>query len=95
MSARVITCAALLMIAVFISFVTSTSVIIKQLSVGLAVSVLIDATIVRLLLAPSVMHLLGTACWWLPKWLGRILPRSDVEGAPERQLIQAVVPRRE
>ena len=80
---RVISCAALIMIAVFISFVTSTDVVIKQLSVGLAASILIDATIVRLLLVPSVMYLLGTASWWLPKWLGRLLPRIDVEGAPE------------
>ena len=58
---RVISCAALIMIAVFISFVTSTHVVIKQLSVGLAASILIDATIVRLLLVPSVMYLLGTA----------------------------------
>ena len=80
---RVISCAALIMIAVFLSFVTSTNVVIKQLSVGLAASILIDATIVRLLLVPSVMYLLGTASWWLPKWLGRLLPRIDVEGAPE------------
>jgi putative drug exporter of the RND superfamily len=80
---RVISCAALIMIAVFISFVTSTNVVIKQLSVGLAASILIDATVVRLILVPAVMYLLGTASWWLPKWLGRILPRIDVEGAPE------------
>jgi putative drug exporter of the RND superfamily len=79
---RVISCAALIMIAVFISFVTSTNVVIKQLSVGLSASILIDATVVRLLLVPAVMYLLGTASWWLPKWLGRILPRLDVEGAP-------------
>ncbi len=82
---RVITCAALIMIAVFISFVTSTDVVIKQLSVGLAVSVLIDATIVRLLLVPAVMYLLGTASWWLPGWLGKVLPRLDIEGAQEPQ----------
>jgi len=56
---RVITCAALIMIAVFISFVTSTDVVIKQLAVGLAASILIDATVVRLLLVPSVMYLFG------------------------------------
>ena len=80
---RVITCAALIMIAVFISFVTSTDVVIKQLSVGLAASVLIDATVVRLLLVPAVMYLFGTASWWLPGWLGKILPRVDVEGGQE------------
>ena len=72
------------MIAVFISFVTSTNVVVKQLSVGLAASILIDATVVRLLLVPSVMYLLGTASWWLPKWLGRILPRFDTEGGSGR-----------
>ena len=70
-------------VAVFLSFVTSTNVVIKQLSAGLAASILIDATIVRLLLVPSVMYLLGTASWWLPKWLGRLLPRIAVQGAPE------------
>jgi len=80
---RVISCAALIMIAVFLSFVTSTDVVIKQLSVGLAASILIDATVVRLLLVPAVMYLLGRSAWWLPKWLGRLLPRIDVEGAPE------------
>jgi putative drug exporter of the RND superfamily len=80
---RVITCAALIMIAVFISFVTSTNVVIKQLSVGLAASILIDATVVRLLLVPAVMYLLGKASWWLPRWLARLLPRLDVEGTPE------------
>jgi len=82
-TARVITCAALIMIAVFISFVTSTNIVIKQLAVGLAASILIDATVVRLVLVPAVMHLLGTASWWLPKWLSHILPRVDIEGAPE------------
>jgi RND superfamily putative drug exporter len=77
---RVISCAALIMIAVFLSFVTSSQVVIKQLSVGLAASILIDATIVRLLLVPAVMYLFGTASWWIPRWLDRILPRIDVEG---------------
>lgn len=78
---RVISCAALIMIAVFLSFVTSSEVVIKQLSIGLAASILIDATVVRLVLVPAVMYLLGTATWWLPGWLARLLPRLDVEGA--------------
>jgi putative drug exporter of the RND superfamily len=86
---RVITCAALIMIAVFISFVTSTNVVIKQLSVGLAASILIDATVVRLLLVPAVMYLLGRSAWWLPKRLARLLPRLDVEGTPEPPAITA------
>jgi RND superfamily putative drug exporter len=77
---RVISCAALIMIAVFLSFVTSNQVVIKQLSVGLAASILIDATIVRLVLVPAVMYLFGTASWWIPRWLDRVLPRLDVEG---------------
>lgn len=80
---RVISCAALIMIAVFLSFVTSSQVVIKQLSIGLAASILIDATVVRLMLVPAVMFLFGTSSWWLPRWLDRILPRINVEGAPE------------
>jgi RND superfamily putative drug exporter len=80
---RVISCAALIMIAVFLSFVTSNQVVIKQLSIGLAASILIDATIVRLLLVPAVMYLFGTASWWIPRWLDRLLPHIDVEGGAE------------
>jgi RND superfamily putative drug exporter len=80
---RVISCAALIMIAVFLSFVTSSQVVIKQLSIGLAASILIDATVVRLLLVPAVMYLFGTGSWWIPRWLDRILPRINVEGSPE------------
>jgi RND superfamily putative drug exporter len=80
---RVISCAALIMIAVFLSFVTSNQVVIKQLSIGLAASILIDATIVRLLLVPAVMYLFGPASWWIPRWLDRLLPRIDVEGEAE------------
>jgi RND superfamily putative drug exporter len=80
---RVISCAALIMIAVFLSFVTSNQVVIKQLSIGLAASILIDATVVRLLLVPAVMYLFGPASWWIPRWLDRLLPRIDVEGDAE------------
>ncbi|HEY6491695.1 MAG TPA: MMPL family transporter [Trebonia sp.] len=80
---RVISCAALIMIAVFLSFVTSNQVVIKQLSIGLAASILIDATIVRLLLVPAVMYLFGNASWWIPRWLDRVLPHIDVEGSSE------------
>jgi RND superfamily putative drug exporter len=76
------------MIAVFISFVTSSEVVIKQLSIGLAASILIDATVVRLVLVPAVMYLLGTATWWLPGWLARLLPRLDVEGISESPTAQ-------
>ncbi len=80
-TARVITCAALIMVSVFAAFVASTAVVIKMLAVGLAVSVIIDASIVRLLLVPAVMTLFGRSSWWLPAWLDRILPHVNPEGA--------------
>jgi RND superfamily putative drug exporter len=76
---RVITAAALIMISVFLSFVTSDSVPIKQLAVGLAASVAIDATLIRLLLVPATMYLFGDKNWWLPGWLDKILPHLSVE----------------
>jgi len=77
----VVTAAALIMTAVFSGFVFSNSVMIQSIGLGLALGVLVDAFVVRLLLIPAVMHLLGDAAWWLPKWLDRILPDVDVEGA--------------
>jgi putative drug exporter of the RND superfamily len=79
-TARVITSAALIMISVFGAFVLTDDVIIKMFGVGLATAVLIDATIVRMVLVPSTMALLGGANWWLPAWLDRLLPHVDVEG---------------
>ncbi|MFI1108557.1 MMPL family transporter [Streptomyces physcomitrii] len=79
-TARVISCAALIMVSVFAAFLVSDSVVVKMLGLGLAVSVLIDATVVRLLLVPAVMTLLGRAAWWTPRWLDRVLPRLDTEG---------------
>ncbi|MER5843775.1 MMPL family transporter [Streptomyces prasinus] len=79
-TARVITCAALIMVSVFAAFVVSDDVVVKMLGLGLAVSVLIDATVVRLLLVPAVMMLLGRHAWWTPRWLDRILPHIDTEG---------------
>ncbi|GAA0639819.1 MMPL family transporter [Streptomyces thermocarboxydovorans] len=80
-TARVITCAALIMVSVFAAFIISDNVVVKMLGLGLAVSVLIDATVVRLLLVPAVMTLLGRHAWWTPRWLDRILPHIDAEGA--------------
>lgn len=71
---RVISSAALIMTAVFLSFTASPTVVVKMLALGLAVSVILDATIVRLVLVPSVMFLTGRANWWLPRRLDRILP---------------------
>jgi RND superfamily putative drug exporter len=82
-TARVITAAALIMVVVFGSFLLETDRVVKLMGTGLAVAVLLDATIVRMLLVPSTMELLGDANWWLPRWLDRILPTVHVEGAPE------------
>ncbi|MEX2420513.1 MAG: MMPL family transporter, partial [Actinomycetota bacterium] len=72
-SARIITSAALIMVAVFASFILYPNPTVKQFGVGLSVAVAIDATIVRILLVPAVMSLMGGFNWWLPKWLDRIL----------------------
>jgi putative drug exporter of the RND superfamily len=77
---RVITSAALIMVFVFSSFVLSGNAVVKQFGIGLAVAIAIDATVVRCLFVPAVMTLLGERCWWLPRWLGRALPRISVEG---------------
>ncbi len=79
-TARVITAAALIMVFVFGSFLLEADRISKLFGLGLAVAVLIDATVVRLLLVPATMELLGDKNWWLPKWLDKILPDVAVEG---------------
>ncbi len=76
---RVVTSAALIMVAVFSSFIFSPIPSLKMLGLGLAVAILIDATIVRMVLVPATMALLGKANWWLPTWLDRLLPRLTVE----------------
>ncbi|WP_285736607.1 MMPL family transporter [Kitasatospora phosalacinea] len=78
-TARVIGCAALIMVSVFAAFVVSDDVVVKMMGLGLAVSVLIDATVVRLLMVPAAMTLLGGAAWWTPRWMDR-LPDLDAEG---------------
>ncbi|MGZ6887360.1 MAG: MMPL family transporter [Acidimicrobiia bacterium] len=82
-TARVITAAAGIMIAVFLGFVINPQPTVKMMGVGMAAAVLVDATIVRLLLVPAVMRFLGEAAWWLPKWLDRVLPHLDLEGPPD------------
>jgi RND superfamily putative drug exporter len=77
---RVITSAALIMVAVFLGFAADPGLVVKQMGVGLAVAVALDATVVRLVLVPAAMSLLGRANWWLPRPLGRVLPRIDVHG---------------
>ncbi len=80
-TARVITAAAAIMIVVFGSFVLEDNRIIKMFGLGLATAVFLDATLVRMLLVPATMELLGERNWWLPKWLDRILPTLHVEGS--------------
>lgn len=78
---RVITSAALIMVSVFTAFVANDDVTIKMLAIGLAASVLVDASVVRMLLVPAAMSVMGKANWWLPRWLDRVLPHVASEGA--------------
>ena len=78
--AKVVLAAALIMTAVFAGFVFAHLTMIRPIGFALAVGVLVDALIVRMTLTPAVMHLLGDAAWWMPRWLDRILPDLDVEG---------------
>ncbi len=77
----VVVAAALIMVSVFGGFIFSESTIIRSIGFGLAFGVLLDAFVVRMLLMPALMHLLGRSAWWLPRWLDRILPNVDMEGA--------------
>jgi RND superfamily putative drug exporter len=80
-AARVVVAAALIMFSVFASFVAIEDVIVKAIAFGLAVGILVDAFLVRMTLVPAVLALLGRSAWWLPRWLDRVLPDLDVEGA--------------
>ena len=77
------------MVVVFLSLVLGADVSVKQIGLGLAVAVLVDATVVRLVLVPAIMELLGRANWWQPGWLGRILPPSP---EPEPSLEPSLEP---
>ncbi|WP_127782147.1 MMPL family transporter [Rhodococcus sp. X156] len=79
-SARVVAAAAVIMIAVFGAFVLIDEPIIRSMGFALAVAVFLDAFVVRMMLIPAVMYLLGEKAWWIPRWLDRILPNIDVEG---------------
>jgi putative drug exporter of the RND superfamily len=79
-SARVITAGAAVMVTVFLSFVLGDAVLGKMFGLGLAAAILIDATLVRMVLVPATMELLGDRNWWLPGWLDRLLPNIHVEG---------------
>lgn len=84
-TARVITAAAAIMVAVFSAFVLSSDVFLKALGVGLATAVLVDATIIRMVLVPATMQILGRATWWLPGWLDRLLPQFHVEAPADAE----------
>lgn len=81
------------MVTLFLSFVIGDDRIIKMFGLGLATAVFIDATIVRVVLVPATMELLGNANWWLPGWLDRVLPRIGVEGESDssRQVLEREV----
>jgi RND superfamily putative drug exporter len=83
MTARVITAAAAIMVFVFGSFLLGDQRALKLFGMGLATAVLVDATLVRMVLVPSTMELLGRANWWLPRWLDRVVPTISVEAEPE------------
>jgi putative drug exporter of the RND superfamily len=78
-TARVITAAAAIMVVVFLAFVASPEVFLKLFGIGLAAAIFLDATVVRMVLVPAVMQLLGSRNWWIPNWLEQALPRLDVE----------------
>ncbi|MGI9157311.1 MAG: MMPL family transporter [Marmoricola sp.] len=80
-TARTISCGAAIMVAVFVGFGSGDDPVLKMLGLGLATAVFLDATLVRLVLVPATMKLLGDANWWLPAWLDRMLPKWDLEGA--------------
>jgi putative drug exporter of the RND superfamily len=81
-TARVITAAAAIMVVVFLAFVVSPEPFLRLLGVGMATAILVDATVVRMVLVPAVMEVLGRANWWIPNWLDRLVPRLDHEPAP-------------
>jgi RND superfamily putative drug exporter len=80
-TARVITAAAAIMVTVFFGFLFQTDAVAKLFGLGLGIAILVDATVVRMVLVPATMELLGDANWWLPGWLRRILPHISVEAA--------------
>jgi RND superfamily putative drug exporter len=82
-TARVITAAAAIMVVVFLAFVASPEVFLKLFGIGLAAAIFLDATVVRMVLVPAVMQLLGSRNWWCPDWLERRLPAIEVERGPQ------------
>ncbi|HEY6469985.1 MAG TPA: MMPL family transporter [Candidatus Dormibacteraeota bacterium] len=94
LTGRVITAAATIMIFVFLSFLLNDNIIIQQFGVGLAAAILIDAFVVRTLVVPSLMHMLGTWNWWLPQWVDQLLPTLHIdEGRGVDSRIRPLAPR--
>jgi RND superfamily putative drug exporter len=87
--AKVVTAAAIIMSSVFLGFAFSHLVMVRPIGFALAVGVLVDAVLVRMTLTPAVMHLLGDRAWYLPRWLGRLLPDLDVEGVRLAQRLES------
>jgi putative drug exporter of the RND superfamily len=83
---RVVTAAAAIMVAVFAAFVPNPLVFLKVMGVGMAAAILVDATVIRMLLMPAVMQVLGRGNWWLPGWLDRLLPTVRIEGARDHEV---------
>ena len=80
-TAQVISAAAAIMVAVFLAFTLSNDVVVKTIGLGMAVAVFLDATVIRLVLVPATMALLGDLNWWVPRWLDRVLPHIDIDAA--------------
>ncbi|HLI59468.1 MAG TPA: MMPL family transporter [Solirubrobacteraceae bacterium] len=89
-TARVITCAAVILASVFFAFLLSTSVVVKMLALGLGASVIIDATVIRMMIVPALMFVFDRGNWWIPAWLDRVLPRLEPE--PEVPAAEPVIP---
>ncbi len=83
-TAKVITAAAAIMVAVFAAFALSPEVFLKLIGIGLATAIIVDATIVRMILVPAIMELLGEKAWWAPRWLKRLVPEVNLEGEAPR-----------
>jgi RND superfamily putative drug exporter len=89
---RVVTAAAIIMIAVFSGFILSSETLVREIGFGLAFAVFVDAFVVRMTIVPAVMALLGRSAWWLPRWLDRLLPDVDVEGEKLRRQLSTDLP---
>jgi putative drug exporter of the RND superfamily len=88
LSMRLITAAAAIMCSVFLSFAFGDQRVIKEFGIGLASAIFIDAAVIRLFLIPSLMHLIGEANWWFPRWLDRIVPNISIEGPTELEEVE-------